>query len=62
MATFKLPVAGYMVLNRDGKTLWDGEVHRNLDRATGELRDAESDPKSNGTGWFIAELREVQPR
>lgn len=53
------PRTGYMVLNRDGRTHWDGEVHPDLGRAQAELRAAESNVAQNGTGWYLAELREV---
>lgn len=50
---------GYMVLNRDRTTLWDGEVHASRDEAIAGLREAESDPSEYGSGWYLAECRPV---
>lgn len=59
--TTETPVTGYMVLNRDNRTSWDGEVHLDLQKAIAELLDAESNPAEYGAGWFLAEVREVVP-
>ncbi|QMU22022.1 hypothetical protein [Gordonia rubripertincta] len=54
------PVVGYYLFTRDEpESLWDGTLHPTLEAAREQLDDAQSNPREYGTGWYIAECREV---
>lgn len=55
-----MTAVGYMVLNReDPRLAWDGELHQTAELAFAQLRDAESNPAEYGSGWYVAECREM---
>jgi hypothetical protein len=55
------PTLGYMVLNREKPDdMWDGSIHP-WEKAVDELSQARADSGQFGTGWYLAEIRLVQP-